>query len=253
MTANPIDPNLVKALQSKEISMMSDPKERSKKLCEFGMDKDKTMKIWGIDEENNSNIMIDVTKGIQYLNEIKDSVVSGLNTCTVSGVLCNEPVIGVEFNLHDAKLHADAIHRGLGQILPAAQRSMYASMLTASPRLMEPIYIVDIQCPTDVVSKIYSVIGQRRGMVIEEEHNAEFCGSNIKAYLPVAESIGFTQYLREETGGKAFPQCSFSHWEIVNDDPLVEGSKANKIVKDVRRRKGLSENIMPLSHYLDKL
>ena len=51
----------------------------------------------------------------------------------------------VRFDLHDVTLHADAIHRGGGQIIPTARRCFYASVLTAKPRLMEPIYLVEIQ------------------------------------------------------------------------------------------------------------
>lgn len=51
----------------------------------------------------------------------------------------------VRFDVHDVTLHADAIHRGGGQIIPTARRCLYACVLTAQPRLMEPIYLVEIQ------------------------------------------------------------------------------------------------------------
>ena len=52
---------------------------------------------------------------------------------------------GVRFNIYDVTLHTDAIHRGGGQIIPTARRVLYASALTAEPRLMEPVYLVEIQ------------------------------------------------------------------------------------------------------------
>ena len=52
---------------------------------------------------------------------------------------------GVRFDIHDVTLHADAIHRGGGQIIPTARRCLYACVLTAAPRLMEPVYLVEIQ------------------------------------------------------------------------------------------------------------
>ena len=61
------------------------------------------------------------------------------------GVLCEENMRGIRFNIHDVTLHADAIHRGGGQIIPTARRVLYACQLTASPRLLEPVYLVDIQ------------------------------------------------------------------------------------------------------------
>ena len=52
---------------------------------------------------------------------------------------------GVRFNIYDVALHTDAIHRGGGQIIPTARRALYACHLTAGPRLMEPVYLVEIQ------------------------------------------------------------------------------------------------------------
>jgi elongation factor 2 len=60
-------------------------------------------------------------------------------------VLCDENMRGVRFNIYDVALHADAIHRGGGQIIPTARRVLYASALTAELRLLEPVYLCEIQ------------------------------------------------------------------------------------------------------------
>lgn len=67
------------------------------------------------------------------------------NLMFYQGALCEENMRAVRFDIHDVTLHADAIHRGGGQIIPTARRVLYASVLTAQPRLMEPIYLVEIQ------------------------------------------------------------------------------------------------------------
>lgn len=75
----------------------------------------------------------------------------------------------------------------------------------------------------------------------------------IKAYLPVCESFGFTQALRAATSGRAFPQCVFDHWELLNADPFELGSKSAEIVAKTRKRKGLKEGIPALDNFIDKL
>lgn len=59
--------------------------------------------------------------------------------------MCEENMRAIRFDVHDVTLHADAIHRGGGQIIPTARRVLYAAQLTAKPRLMEPVYLVEIQ------------------------------------------------------------------------------------------------------------
>ena len=159
-----------------------------------------------------------MTKAVQYLNEIKDSCVAGFQWATKEGVLCDENMRGCRFNIHDVTLHADAIHRGGGQMIPTARRVLYASVITASPRLLEPIYLVEIQCPEVAIGGIYGVLNRRRGHVFHEERVAGTPMYVVKANLPVNESFGFTADLRSNTGGQAFPVV-FDHWRSCRATP----------------------------------
>jgi elongation factor 2 len=167
--------------------------------------------------------------------------------------MTDENMRGIRFNVEDVTLHADAIHRGGGQIIPTARRCYYACELTATPRFQEPIFLVEIQCPDDAVGGIYQCMSQRRGIVIAEEPVQGTPLVMIKSYLPVAESFGFTQALRAATSGRAFPQCVFDHWELLNGDPFDPTSKAAAIVTATRKRKGLKEGIPGLDNFIDKL
>ena len=89
-------------------------------------------------------MLVDVTKQVQYLQEIKDSMEAAFQWATKEGVMVDENMRGIRFNIHDVTLHADAIHRGGGQIVPTARRVFYASQLTASPRFQEPVFLVEI-------------------------------------------------------------------------------------------------------------
>jgi len=221
---------------------------------DFEWDPNDAKKIWCFGPETTgANLLVDVTKQVQYLQEIKDSMEASFQWATKEGAMCDEAMRGIRFNIHDVTLHADAIHRGGGQIVPTARRCLYASQLTASPRFVEPIFLVEIQCPDDAVGGIYQCLSQRRGIVNEEDPIAGTPLVNIKAFLPVAESFGFTQALRAATSGRAFPQCVFSHWEKLNGDPFEEGSKGHTLVESIRARKGLRAGIPSLDNFIDKM
>jgi elongation factor 2 len=255
MKAVPMPDGLADDIEKGDINARDEPKNRGKILADkFGYDVNEARKIWCFGPDGTGpNIVVDVTKGVQYLNEIKDSVVAGFQWATKEGVLCDENMRGCRFDLHDVTLHADAIHRGGGQIIPTARRVFYASILTAKPRLLEPVYLVEIQCPEAAVGGIYGVLNRRRGHVFEESQVAGTPMFVVKAYLPVNESFGFTADLRSNTGGQAFPQCVFDHWQILPGDPFDPSTKPAQIVVDTRKRKGLKEGIPALDNYLDKL
>lgn len=255
VTAEPFAKGLAEAIDEGKVSAKDDFKARAKILStEFEWDPTDARKIWTFGPDGQGpNILTDVSKGVQYMNEIKDSVVAAFNWATKDGPLCEENVRGVRFNIHDVTLHADAIHRGGGQIIPTARRVCYAAMLTAEARIMEPVYLVEIQCPENAMGGIYGCLNRRRGHVFSEEQKMGTPLYLIKAYLPVMESFGFTADLRSHTQGQAFPQCVFDHWQMMSEDPLKPGSKTNELVLNTRKRKGLPEGIPPLDRYLDKL
>jgi len=255
VTARPLEEGLAEEIDLGKLGPRDEPKARARTLAEkYNWDVTEARKIWGFGPNTNgANVLVDCTKGVQYLNEIKDSVIAALQWVTKEGVLTQENMRGIRFNIHDVVLHTDAIHRGGGQIIPTARRVFYAAQLTAQPRLMEPIFLVEIQCPQAVVGGIYAVMNKRRGQIIEEMQRVGTPLMIVKAYLPVMESFGFTADLRSNTGGQAFPQCVFDHWKVAQGDPLEPGSKALEMVLSTRKRKGLAEEIPELDRFLDKL
>jgi len=255
MRAAPMPDGLSEDIDNGEVNPRDDFKTRGRYLADkYDYDITEARKIWCFGPDTNGpNLMIDCSKGVQYLNEIKDSVIAGFQWATKEGVLCDENLRSVRFNIYDVTLHADAIHRGGGQIIPTARRVLYASMLTAEPRLMEPVYLVEIQCPENAVGGIYGVLNRRRGHVFEEAQTPGTPMFVVKAYLPVNESFGFTADLRSNTGGQAFPQCIFDHWQIMPGDPMESGSKPSDIVEDIKKRKGLKPGPPSVDNYLDKM
>eukprot|EP00043_Microstomoeca_roanoka_P011772 m.111337 g.111337 ORF g.111337 m.111337 type:complete len:841 (+) comp15293_c0_seq1:199-2721(+) len=255
MKAQPLAEGLPEAIDDDKVSAKHDPKERARYLAEnFEWDVGDARKIWCFGPEGTGpNVCVDVSKGVQYMNEIKDSVVAGFQWATKEGVLADEHMRGIRFDIHDVTLHADAIHRGGGQIIPTARRCIYACCLTAQPRLLEPVFLVEIQCPENAIGGIYGVLTRRRGHVFEENRIAGTPMYAVKAYLPVMESFGFDSDLRASTGGQAFPQCVFDHWQMLSADPLDPTSMAGQIITKARTRKGLSPEPFSLDKFYDKL
>jgi elongation factor 2 len=254
--AMPISEELAQDIESEKITIKMDVKERTKIMVnDHDWDKAEVLKIWSFGPDNEGpNIIVDASKGCQFMHEIKDSMVTGFQVVTAAGVLCDEGVRSMRMNVLDTTLHPDSIHRGGGQIIPTSRRVFYACQLKAAPRLQEPFFLVEITCPNDCVGSVYSCLTQKRGEIDSEESVEGTPITIIKAYLPVSESFGFTGYLRSHTAGQAFPNCSFHHWGQMTSDPLAENeNQVNKIVKETRVRKGLKPEVYPLSHFEDKL
>ena len=255
LTAEPISEEVSLAIEDGKINPRDDFKSRARVMAdEYGWDVTDARKIWCFGPDGTGpNLVIDQTKAVQYLNEIKDSVVAAFQWATKEGPLFGEAMRSVRINILDVTLHADAIHRGGGQIIPTMRRATYAAFLLAEPRIQEPVFLVEIQCPENAVGGIYSVLNKKRGQVISEEQRPGTPLFTIKAYLPVNESFGFTGELRQATGGQAFPQMVFDHWATLGSDPLDPSSKAGEIVHAGRKRHGMKEEVPGWQEYYDKL
>jgi elongation factor 2 len=226
MYATPLPESLPAAIEDGTITPRDDPKVRVCALrSEHGMAEDSAKNIWCFGPDTTgANFLVDRARAVQYLQDIKDSCVAAFQWATKEGVLCDENVRGVAYNIHDCTVHPDAAHRGGAQIIPSCRRAIFGSQLLAVPRLVEPVYLVEIQCPEQAVGSIYGVLARKRGHVIEEMQRPGTPMFNVKAYLPVAESFGFTADLRSATSGQAFPQCVFDHWQVIPGNPLESSS-----------------------------
>lgn len=256
MVAEPIDEELSGAIEAGKVSPRDDFKARARVLADdFGWDVTDARKIWTFGPDTTgANLLVDQTKAVQYLNEIKDSVVSGFQWATREGPIAEEPMRSVRFNILDVTLHADAIHRGAGQIMPTTRRVLYASTLLAEPALLEPVFLVEIQVPEQAMGGVYGVLTRRRGHVFNEEQRPGTPLFTIKAYLPVMESFGFNGDLRQATSGQAFPQMVFDHWQVLpGGSPLDATSKVGQLVLDTRKRKGIKVEVPSVDNYYDKL
>merc|ERR1712178_538391 len=255
LVAEPMSEELSKDIEEGKAGPKADPKERTKLLKEkYDWAPDEAGKIWAWGPETEgANLVVDKTVGVQYLLEIKEHVNSAWQWISKEGPLCEENMRAVRMNLVDVTMHADSIHRGAGQIAPPMRRCSFAALMTGKPTLQEPVFLVEITCPAEAMSGVYSCMNLRRGCVFEENEREGTPLRQVKAYLPVAESFGFVAALRQQTSGQAFPQCVFDHWDDLPGNCMEKGSKMEEMILKIRERKHIKVAMPVLSDYLDKL
>ena len=183
-----------------------------------------------------------ITRGIQYLAEIKELLLEGFESALESGPLANEKAMGIRVNLMDAKLHEDAVHRGPAQILPAIRKAVYGAMMLAQPTLMEPMQKVFISVPQDYMGAATREVQNRRGQIVEMGQEGDM--ATIESKVPVAEMFGFAGDIRSAAEGRCIWSTENSGFE------RIPRELQNPIVKEIRERKGLSPEPYGPDHYL---
>ncbi|WP_292365471.1 MULTISPECIES: elongation factor EF-2 [unclassified Methanoculleus] len=235
----PMDPAIVKLIQDGEISMNQQAIERRDALVAAGMDKDEAKNVKAIE---GTNMFIDMTKGIQYLNETMELVLDGWREALRGGPLADELVQNLKVRLVDVKLHEDAIHRGPAQVIPAVRSAVKAGLLMAGDSLLEPIQKIQITVPSEQMGAATSQIQGRRGQVFDMLSEGDTM--TIVGRAPVAELFGFAGDIRSATEGRAMWSTEFGGFE------LVPSGIVDEVVKSIRRRKGLKEQIPRPDDYL---
>ncbi|ORY44099.1 P-loop containing nucleoside triphosphate hydrolase protein [Rhizoclosmatium globosum] len=270
MIAEPLEKGIAEDIEGLRISMKMPKKElESVFMKQYDWDVLASRNVWAFGPtENGPNVLVNDTLSDtdkKILNASRDNIVQGFQWAAKQGPLADEPIRNVKFKIIDATIVGGPIHSGRGQIIPAARRVCYSSFLMASPRLMEPVYYVEIQAPADCVAAVYLVLARRRGHVTQDIPKPGSPLYTVKAYIPVIESCGFETDLRTHTQGQAFCQQVFDHWQIVPGDPLDKGivlrplepAPAQHLARDfmikTRRRKGLSEDVAVTKFFDDPM
>jgi len=237
----PLEKGIIDLIREGELSEILSRRMRLQVLVEkAGWSTRDAREVVAVDQ--NANILIDATHGIQYLREVRDHIAGGFRWALESGPYAGEAVRGIQINLTDAKLHEDPVHRGPAQVMPATRQALYAAILSADPTLLEPIYKIQVRIPPEELGNVTGLISRKRGSV----HSVEQRGPvvTITGYLPVSETLGLSQEMRAATSGSAFWQSTFDHWAPVPDSLLQE------TVTKVRERKGLKPEPPSASRYI---
>ncbi|MCL7475597.1 MAG: elongation factor EF-2 [Methanosarcinales archaeon] len=235
----PLSNEVVDLIKSGEVSMRMPEVERREKFMEAGFDKDEAK---GISTIYESNILINTTKGIQYLNETMELVIDGFEEVMVGGPLSREPCQAVKVRLVDAKLHEDAVHRGPAQVIPAVRSAIQAAMLSADDTLLEPYQNVFIQTPQNNMGGATSEIQGRRGVISNMTQEGDM--TIIESKAPVAELFGFAGDIRSATEGRASWSTEFAGFEPLPMNLLKD------VVTKIRQRKGLKAEMPKPSDFV---
>lgn len=238
----PLDQNVIDLMEKGALFEAMGNKRINTTLREdAGWSAHEAKNVWALEE--HKNILVDMTKGIQYLREVKETVNSGFRWAAKNGPLCDEPIRGIKVTLLDAKLHEDPVHRGPAQIMPAMKRAFWGSFLTAKPVLIEPIYKIGVSVPQQFVGEVTGLITRKRGRVTASEQKGPI--TNVKGFIPVSETFGLSADMRSATSGHAFWQTQFDHWEKVPESISME------VIAEIRKRRGLPEEIPKANKFID--
>ena len=242
--SEPLAENVVQALREGHFGdgpvRAKDAKETGNKFAEFGLDKNMMRKIYAI---NGTTVLVNDTKGIQNLHETRELIIEAFNDVCKKGPIAEEPLTGVLVRLVDAKLHEDAIHRGPAQTIPAVRNAIKGALIRSNSVMFEPIQKIRIDAPNEWIGGITREVTTRRGII--EDMPVEGGVASVIGKMPVAESFGFSNDIRAATQGRAV-------WNTENAGYVqVPPDLFHKISSEIRKRKGLKEEIPGESQYTD--
>lgn len=242
MLVEPIPDDILDMIRTGKLKEDMDKKEMAKILRDKGWSADEARSVAAIDV--SGNMLVDETKGVQFLQESMDSIRSGFDDVIHNGPIAHEQVRGVKFVLHHFVPHEDPAHRGLAQLMPAARRAMLGSMLIADPVLLEPILGIEVKCPQDLIGQVSSVLSGKRGKLLNVEQKGII--AIIQGEVPASETFDLSEKMRGATAGKAMWNSYFKAWQP------VPNSIFRNLVGEVRKRKGLNPEPPNPDEFIDK-
>ena len=239
----PLENKIIELMENGELTENMEQKQIENKLqkkAKFPTVEAKN--VWALDEHRN--MLVDLTRNVRNLHEVKDSVISGFHWACRTGPLCEEPLRRVKTELLDAQIHDDPKKREPQQVMRAISRAILGSALKAKPVLLEPIYKINVSVPNQWFGACSNILTRRRGKILTTEHRGTL--TVIAGHIPVTETFGLSAEMRSATSGHAFWQCAFALWEKIPDNIAAE------VIKQIRRRRGLSSEIPKPEKFIDE-
>ena len=235
----PLGAEVVDKIQSEGITVGKNKVLMRDKLVEAGMDKAEAKKVLNIVE---GNVLVDMTKGVQYLRETMELIQEGFEEVMLKGPLAKEKCRGIKVKLMDVKLHEDSIHRGPAQVIPAVRSAIFGAILLAEATFLEPVQGVFISIPQNLLGNVTREIQGRRGQIVDMKTEGDMVSLQCEA--PVAEMLGFAGDIRSATEGRALWSTEFAGFK-----PIPQNLFGVKIM-EVRERKGMKQEMPKASYFM---
>ncbi len=242
MKVEPLDEKVAEMIRNGTLNEYKDKKEVQKILKDAGWDGDDAKRVMRFD--TRGNVMVDGTKGVQFVQESTDSILSGFDDTMKEGPLTREQVRGCKFTFTHFVPHEDPAHRGLSQLGPASRRACMGAMLLAQPVLLEPTLGIEVRIPQELIGNVAGVISGKRGKVLNMEQKGVV--NIVTGEIPASETFDLSEIMRGQTAGKAMWNTHFKAWTPIPNSIL------GTIVSDLRKRKGLSPEPPTADEFVDK-
>jgi elongation factor G len=171
--------------------------------------------------------------GYEFLDEIKGGAIpkgfipaveKGVAEAMQHGTLAGYPVKDLKVRLYDGQYHR--VDSSENAFKVAGSMAFKDAMEQADPVLLEPIMLLTVSLPEDVVGDVVGDLNSRRGRPLGME--AKGSATEIKAEVPMAEVLDYARDLRQITGGRGDYTMEFARHEE------IPSHLAQKVISEAR-------------------
>ena len=142
------------------------------------------------------------------------AILKGVMDRMEQGPLTGSYARDVRVIVYDGKMHP--VDSNEISFRLAGRNAFAEAFRNANPKVLEPIYDVEVLVPTEIMGDVMSDINGRRGMVLGMESEKQF--TRLKALVPLKELSNYSTTLSSLTGGRATFTMAFKSYELVPAD-----------------------------------
>ena len=142
------------------------------------------------------------------------AILKGVMDRMEQGPLTGSYARDVRVIVYDGKMHP--VDSNEISFRLAGRNAFAEAFRNANPKVLEPIYDVEVLVPTEIMGDVMSDINGRRGMVLGMESEKHF--TRLKALVPLKELSNYSTTLSSLTGGRATFTMAFKSYELVPAD-----------------------------------
>ncbi|KAM0839745.1 hypothetical protein ACQ4PT_060110 [Festuca glaucescens] len=218
IVARPLPDKLVEAIEDGLLSPYTDHAVRSQMLMKCGFNEDR---IWCYGPKAiGPNMVFDRCK-TQCSDSLKKSVVAVFQLASQESALAKENMWGICFEVHDVKIDTnDPLRPKAAQLDKMFEKAFLDSQLAANPRLLEPVYVLTIQCPESALHAVNGILNQKGAYQCEHFATEETLLFNLRGYVSVCDSFGLANAIRDATSGQAKLHLVYGYWDDMSCSPM---------------------------------